>query len=44
MSLSELKFSPVERVIFGLALVIGAVLAVIRIVTFVALLYSHHAK
>jgi hypothetical protein len=43
MSFSELKLNRVERVIFGLALGIGGLLVLIRIVIFVALLYSHHA-
>ena len=44
MALSELKFTRGERIIFGFALALGALLLLIRVGTFVALLYSHHAK
>lgn len=41
---SELKLNRVERLIFGFALVIGALLVLVRVGTFVALWFSHHAS
>ncbi len=43
MSLSELKFNRLERFIFGFALVIGAILVLIRVGIFIALWLSHHS-
>ena len=44
MFLSELKLNRLERIIFGFAMAIGAILVLIRIGTFLALWLSHHAR